>query len=27
VFRKYRDGNLVPLGEEHLRAVEDDGNE
>jgi thymidylate synthase (FAD) len=27
VFRQYRAGNLVPLGEEHLRAVEDAGNE
>ncbi|MGC3997374.1 MAG: FAD-dependent thymidylate synthase [Anaeromyxobacter sp.] len=27
VFREYRAGNLVPLGEEHLRAVEDAGNE
>ena len=27
VFRQYRSGNLVPLGEEHLRAVEDAGNE
>ena len=27
VFRQYRSGNLVPLGEDHLRAVEDAGNE
>ena len=27
VFREYRAGNLVPLGEEHLRTVEDAGNE
>src|SRR5512143_2166401 len=27
VFREFRAGNLVPLGEEHLRAVEDAGNE
>jgi thymidylate synthase (FAD) len=27
VFREYRSGNLVPLGEEHLRTVEDAGNE
>jgi thymidylate synthase (FAD) len=27
VFREYRAGNLVPLGEEHLREVEDAGNE
>ena len=27
VFRKYRAGNLVPLGEELLRKVEDAGNE
>jgi thymidylate synthase (FAD) len=27
VFRQYKAGNLVPLGEEHLRAVEDAGNE
>ncbi len=27
VFREYRAGNLVPLSEEHLRTVEDAGNE
>src|SRR5512143_2442711 len=27
VCRQYKAGNLVPLGEEHLRAVEDAGNE
>ena len=27
VFEQYRAGQLVPLGEEHLRAVEDAGNE
>ncbi len=27
VFKQYRAGNLVPLGEEHLRSVEDAGNE
>jgi thymidylate synthase (FAD) len=27
VFKQYRAGHLVPLGEEHLRAVEDAGNE
>jgi thymidylate synthase (FAD) len=27
VFKQYRAGNLVPLGEEHLRSVEDAGQE
>src|SRR5512147_2402909 len=27
VFKEYRTGNLVPLGESHLRTVEDAGNE